>query len=473
MPAAACVVALIATHVSAQVDFLADINVDDTNNIVPDGLYDTETVYVPSVTFHENGLASFEALKAQAVAARTFAYFKMQTSGSIDNGQNDQVFVRRGSSIVNSGIWRDAALDTWGEVLTHPLLPEGETIASFYVAGGLISPFTPIDSLQSGVTSDPTNTERFVTYNLGDTGSNIDQTSLGFETPNPNDFPVNRGAKSQNGADFLSDNSVSYIDILKHYYGADIQLETAISSGGPASIRPVKFFADFDDFGDSRGNVFAGHESTFGRSPTVSGSTSASLAGSTAERSSDFAFSGGHSQKLDIDFDESSGDDEWLLRHLSSAGGPFDVVGSGLASGSENLLFEAVGSVGFWMLTETEGLEVSVALDDPGTSDRGKRFEVIADGDWHKYEWFIEEESFWEPWLAGSNGEIDGLQVSLDSIQLFGSTDATVYLDSIFWDSQAIIPEPTTLALFASLGGWGLLRRRSARPWRGGCRRCR
>jgi hypothetical protein len=134
---------------------------------------------------------------------------------------------------------------------------------------------------------------------------------------------------------------------------------------------------------------------------------------------------------VDIASDESSGDDQWLLRHLSSAVGLFDVV----------------GSVIFWMLAETEGLEVSLALDDPGRSDRGKRFDVIADGDWYKYEWFIEDEALWDHWLTNSNGAIDGLQVSLDSI---------------FWDSQVIIPEPTTLAIFAGLGGWGLTRRQRA-----------
>ena len=431
---AVCVVAValgLTSPAHAVVDAITEINVQDTNNIVADGLYDTETVYVPSVVFHENGLASYEALKAQAVAARTFGYFKMLTSGQTDNGTNDQVFVRSGSTIVNSGIWADAARDTWGEVLTHPTIPTGEVLASFYVAAALIDPGTPLTDLESGANTDPTGTEGFVTYNLGQTGTNVEPTSLGSPFN-----PRNRGAKSQNGADYLSDNSVSYLDILKHYYGADIQVETASYNGNVPADRPTKVFADFDNYGDSRGNTFAGHEGVFGRSPTFSGSTSASLAGSTADRSSDYAQAGTHSQKLEITFDETSGDSEWQLRHLAGAG---SVIGgnTGLASAVGNVVFEAVGSVGFWLRTETEGLEASIAIDDPVTGDRGRKFDVIADGQWHKYQWYLDEASDWEAWVGAGNGRIDGNRISLDSLQFFGSTDATLYIDSVFWNPLA------------------------------------
>ena len=40
----------------------------------------------------------------------------------------------------------------------------------------------------------------------------------------------------------------------------------------------------------------------------------------------------------------------------------------------------------------------------------------------------------WEAWIAAGDGSIGATYASLDSIQLFGSTDATVYLDSVFWD---------------------------------------
>src|SRR5690606_32701537 len=94
--------------------------------------------------------------------------------------------------------------------------------------------------------------------------------------------------------------------------------------------------------------------------------------------------------------------------------------------------------VGFWMMTETEGLAVSIALDDPGTGDRGFFQSLIADGQWHRYEWFVDRTEDLQPWPGvGGNGQIDGQLISLDSIQIIGATDAVVYLDDVFWNPQA------------------------------------
>jgi len=419
--------AILASPAQSQVTEIPQINVQEPNDGVPDGLFNTETEYIPSVTFFENGLASFEALKAQAVAARTFAYFKMQTAGEIGNGTGDQVFRIPGRG-EPSEIHQRAARETWGQVLTHPTVPEGETIASFYVAGGLISPFTPLDDLESGISSDPTGTEQFVTYNLGETGNDVAPTSLGSAFN-----PKNRGGMSQNGGDFLSDRSVSYVDILKHYYGADIQLESAVpTSQQQLEARPVHEFADFDNYGDTSGNTFDGNEGFFGRSPTFSGTTSDSLAGSTATRSAEAAYEGTHSQKLDINHDASVSDD-WILRHLSGAGAPFD-ENTGLAATEGNVQIPSEGSVGFWLKTESEGLSASLAIDDPTTGDRARLRGVRADGEWHKYEWLLNDESAWQSWVPSGDGVIDALQVTLDSIQLFGDSDAEVFLDSVFWD---------------------------------------
>jgi hypothetical protein len=42
--------------------------------------------------------------------------------------------------------------------------------------------------------------------------------------------------------------------------------------------------------------------------------------------------------------------------------------------------------------------------------------------------------------------------VSLDSIQLFGSSDATVYLDTVFWDPTDLVFDPRTTGDFNSDG---------------------
>src|SRR5262245_46539904 len=50
------------------------------------GTVDVETDYLPHVIACENGAASFEALRAQAIAARSYLYYKLETSGSIGDG---------------------------------------------------------------------------------------------------------------------------------------------------------------------------------------------------------------------------------------------------------------------------------------------------------------------------------------------------------------------------------------------------
>ena len=61
-------------------------------NVTGVGSLDTESDYLPHVVHCENGGASLESLKAQAVASRTYLYYKMDTAGSIADGQGDQVY---------------------------------------------------------------------------------------------------------------------------------------------------------------------------------------------------------------------------------------------------------------------------------------------------------------------------------------------------------------------------------------------
>lgn len=430
------------------------VNVD--NNPALQRAVPTETDYVPNVVVSENGLASFEALKAQAVAARTFAYYKIDNSGVIGDGTNDQVY--SGSSSPRQ-IHFDAAAATEGEILwvRDNLGSERDVlIASFYVAGSI--PTGPFDASNPGVISepgdsDPTSTQQWVTfpYAEGEIGGFNQGTPLGFQgsVSNPN-WP-NRGAKSQNGADYLSDNSVNYLDILKYYYGADIQIRTARTEGTGVEFGR-KVLTTFDDYGSGRSSdgIIDGHEGVFHWSPTLSGSTTANLAGSDAVRDDATAHEGSHSQRIDFVYDETSGED-FLLRHL--AGAMYSDFGgsSNVASRIANLQFESIGSVGFWLKTDDPGLEVSLAIDDPTTGERGVRRSVIADGEWHEYKWNLDRDADWEAWTAGGDGAIDGIDVSLDSIQFFGSSDATVFLDTVFWDPTDTF-DPTSMGDFNADG---------------------
>lgn len=176
------------------------------------GLLDVENDYVPQVVACENGGASLEALKAQAVAARTYLYYKLRRQGSIGDGQGDQVYTCGNNA---GDKHRKAAAETSGQVLMY----DGVVIASFYVAGALQS-----GPDCRGGSSDPTGTEHYVTYNEGRSGGEIEQSTLGWVDPANKE---NRGCQSQNGAHCLSDEGWDYDSILRFYYGEDINVKTA------------------------------------------------------------------------------------------------------------------------------------------------------------------------------------------------------------------------------------------------------
>jgi uncharacterized protein (TIGR03382 family) len=176
------------------------------------GALDVEGDYLPQVVACENGAADFEALKAQAVAARSFLYYKLEREGRIGDGQGDQVYTCGNPA---GDEHRRAVEETSGLVLVYG----GVTVAAFYVAGAFQDPPSC-----AGGTDDPTGTEPFVTYNEGLSGDEIEQTSLGLV--DPANF-ANRGCQSQNGADCLSRAGWLDPDILRFYYGADIEIVRA------------------------------------------------------------------------------------------------------------------------------------------------------------------------------------------------------------------------------------------------------
>jgi MYXO-CTERM domain-containing protein len=176
------------------------------------GTLDVENDYIPQVVACENGGASLEALKAQAVAARTYLYYKLRRQGSIGDGQGDQVYTCGNPA---GDKHRKAAAETSGQVLRY----QQTIIAAFYVAGALQS-----GPDCRGGSSDPTGTEHYVTYNEGKTGDQVEQTTLGWVDPGNLE---NRGCQSQNGAHCLSDEGWDYDSILRYFYGEDIDVTTA------------------------------------------------------------------------------------------------------------------------------------------------------------------------------------------------------------------------------------------------------
>ncbi len=201
-------------------------------------------------------------------------------------------------------------------------------------------------------------------------------------------------------------------------------------------------------------DFYAGDAGTFSYAPGYSGSTTGlDEANSTAQTVTDTTATRGWAQALDLKAD-ATGDDAWFVRHVSGAS----------AAPAQNLARETTGYVGFWAKTSDEGVSVSIALDDAGgvTADRGSLKALIADGQWHLYQWNLEDDSQWEGWANG-DGVIDSPTFTLDSIQLFGQGDATVYLDGVTHDAlgpiEAVVPEPTAGALLLPGLLWQLTRR--------------
>jgi hypothetical protein len=196
------------------------LNAHCSITVVGKGTKDLESDYLPHVVNCENGGASAEALKVQAVSARTFAYYKIATAGSVKDGTSDQVY---SCSSQPSQKHIDAVKATAGQVLVW----SNAVICAFFVAGA--KPSTTSCVAKSG-DPDPTATEKYVTYNDGKTGSAVTQTPLGWVNPANK---VNRGCMSQNGSQCQSLKGKGYKDILRFYYGADIQITTATGSCVP------------------------------------------------------------------------------------------------------------------------------------------------------------------------------------------------------------------------------------------------
>jgi GH25 family lysozyme M1 (1,4-beta-N-acetylmuramidase) len=161
-------------------------------------------------------------------------------------------------------------------------------------------------------------------------------------------------------------------------------------------------------------------------------------AATTIERvASEHQGEGVASQLLDL----VSSSANWQLRHNSG-------IGAGLAAKPEgNTPLDAIGFVGLWLKTDDEGITVRLGIDDPvgGNTalERGAALDVVADNQWHLYQWDLEDESVWEAFAGGANGAIDAEMgtVTIDSIWFAGIGNAQIYLDTISHNPDGAIPD--------------------------------
>jgi hypothetical protein len=431
-----------------------------------------EDNYIPNVVWRENGGASYQALKVQAVAARGYMYYKLsQTPNggkatSIRDGTADQVYSKsptapftRSTATGSQLNYLRAADESEGEIL---ITSAGEPVCTFFVAAGKPDTSTdpnsiwpmgaPLGQWETG-DSDPTGTEHWVTYNRGLTGAAVQPTPLGSLTN-----PVNRGAMSQNGSNFLGAGRTNgaagqnfaawdYVDILKYYYGQDTQLALAkVPTTGelPAFVKQIVSF-DYDE-------GYLRNRMDFSATNT----TNISYATSSHARDTTTAQSGAASQKITLDIFAGT-TQTFTYRHMSGM-----VMGTEanptlndnlIGTKSANLLIENRGSFGFWIRTTTANLTARPLLDDgPSSTEQGVSRNVVPDGQWHKYEWYLTDNAEWTS-FAGGNNAISG-NWTLDSILFTGSGDTTLNLDTVFYDASTT--PPVNQWVYDGNGTWGV-----------------
>lgn len=183
-------------------------------NVIGTGLIDLEEVYLPGVVTCENGGADIEALKAQAISARSVAYYNMETSGEICDSQGCQVY-SCGNEPTAEAI--QAVQETSGMYLMY----NSTLTYGFYVAGDN-------NTSGPGCVGVSGSTEQWITYNSGQSGFDVEQTDLGFVHPTDDpSYGQNRGCMGQWGARCLEEGGADYMDILRFYYGEDIEVVQA------------------------------------------------------------------------------------------------------------------------------------------------------------------------------------------------------------------------------------------------------
>ncbi len=180
------------------------------------GTIDIENTYLPRVVACEHARASSEAKKAQAIAARSYLYYKLARNGTISDSERDQVYSC--GRLPQKSDYK-AVADTRGSVILY----QGKPIAGFYVAGS-VSHDAACRGKTAQSSQDPTKTEQFVTYNQGRVGREVTQTNLGYV--HPQNY-ANRGCLAQNGSQCLAKKGKNFLQILQFYYGEDITIAIA------------------------------------------------------------------------------------------------------------------------------------------------------------------------------------------------------------------------------------------------------
>jgi hypothetical protein len=222
------------------------------------GAIDVEETYLPKVVCCENGAAPLEALRAQAVMARSYMFFR-----SVEDGLGTQAKPFTGTTADQayfcanpvSQACRDAVVSTKGQITSHANAKGAVTAnVSFYIDGprpaclaskacacpkpATDTSMTPTDHPSDCACFDFASmgaaNPAYVTYNWASSGANVRGSTIGSLANESN-----RGCASQNIQACLAYAGWGYVDQLRFFYGQDMQLRTIdgmLVGGGPDPV---------------------------------------------------------------------------------------------------------------------------------------------------------------------------------------------------------------------------------------------
>lgn len=281
-----------------------------------------------------------------------------------------------------------------------------------------------LDVVMPMIYLDASNDDIFFNDNLLNTMSVSTNTrvvpTLASYLHDPNGGGVDLTLSQVERLNLMQADGVNFYDYPAYFNGYSSSDRTALKNYFDAQSDPNlgSFGTVLDDFETNEGS--------FSSSITAAGQTFGVLPGSSAARVTTEAQSGIASQQLDINGDPGG----WLIRHLSGGANP-----------ANNDPLDATGYLGVWLKTDDPGITVQIALDDPDSADRGFKQPLIADGEWHLYQWNLEDDYQWEDW-AFEEGIIIGPTVTIDSIFFEGAGDATIFIDTVSHNPSEILAEP-------------------------------
>jgi hypothetical protein len=216
---------------------------------------------------------------------------------------------------------------------------------------------------------------------------------------------------------------------------------------------------------------FEGTKGRFGSAVNASGSSQHVAATSASQVDPTRSHTGNDSLRVDVV--NTGGDPARMqLRFLSGGGTPANNTVADQAMGPD-------GHVGYFLRVEpgSDPLYASILIDDGTTSSNGLERatfqQVIADGEFHLYQWDLADAASWDNFASG-NGEIGGPNAFIDAVYLSsapatsGGTNwaGSFWVDTVAYNPDGtldnLIPEPTALGALA-FAGLALLRRRAHR----------